>query len=342
MMLNNLECELLNNYQRDFPLTSRPFAVLARELGTVESTVIALLRRFARSGVVSRVGPVFRPNTVGVSTLAAASVPERNLIATADCVNSFAEVNHNYEREHHLNLWFVINTATRERLDVVLCEIERRTGHQVISLPLIRDYYIDLGFELDFGNGRRPGHKMNSAKSKACMSRKSEWRGCGDLIAALQAGLPLEHKPYAAIAERAGLTEEALIALIGNMQNAGVIKRFGVVVRHHELGYRANAMCVWDVADERVDELGERMANLPFVNLCYRRKRCSPAWPYNLFCMVHGKERDRVLGRMEQLNRDLRLLALPRAVLFSARRFKQRGALYRVDESIDNERTAYG
>ncbi len=342
MMLNHIECELLNNYQRDFPLTSRPFVALGRELGTSENTVIELLRRFTRLGVVSRVGPVFRPNTVGVSTLAAASVPERDLIATADCVNSFAEVNHNYEREHHLNLWFVINTATRERLDAVLLEIERRTGHQVISLPLMRDYYIDLGFELDFDNGRRPERRSKSAKSDTCMSRKSEWRGCGDSIAALQAGLPLEHKPYAAIAERAGLTEEALIALIGNMQNAGVIKRFGVVVRHHELGYRANAMCVWDVADERVDELGERMANLPFVNLCYRRERCSPAWPYNLFCMVHGKERDRVLGRVEQLNRDLRLLELPRAVLFSARRFKQRGALYRVDESIDNERTAYG
>jgi DNA-binding Lrp family transcriptional regulator len=148
------------------------------------------------------------------------------------------------------------------------------------------------------------------------------------LIAALSEGLPLVPKPYAALAEKVGLSEGEVIDGLKGLLGDGVIRRFGVVVRHHELGYRANAMVVWDVADEEIGDAGRRLAALPFVTLCYRRPRRLPAWPYNLFCMIHGRDRGEVEDLIERAAREADLGAAPREVLFSRRRFKQRGARY--------------
>ena len=148
------------------------------------------------------------------------------------------------------------------------------------------------------------------------------------LIAAIQRGLPLVHRPYAAVAEQTGLSEEEVLTRVRRLLDSGVIKRMGVVVRHHELGYRANAMVVWDVPDTQVDELGQCLGRFDFVTLCYRRPRRLPDWPYNLFCMIHGRDHDAVLGRVQQLVECCALEAIPHQVLFSRRRFKQRGAVY--------------
>lgn len=148
------------------------------------------------------------------------------------------------------------------------------------------------------------------------------------LLAAIEDGLPLDPRPYARIAERIGATEAAVIETIGSLRSRGVISRFGIVVRHHELGYRANAMTVWDVADAHVAETGRRIAAMDGVTLCYRRPRRRPDWPYNLFAMVHGRDRQAVTALVEQVSTQAGLADAPRAVLFSRRRFKQRGARY--------------
>ena len=148
------------------------------------------------------------------------------------------------------------------------------------------------------------------------------------LIAALQPGLPLTSRPYAAVADAAGMSEDEAIECIGTLIERGVIKRFGIVVRHRELGYSANAMVVWDVPNDLVAEIGRRMAESPAVTLCYRRPRRRPDWQYNLFCMIHGRDRSAVARQVEELAEELGITNVPRAVLFSRRRFKQRGADY--------------
>ena len=149
------------------------------------------------------------------------------------------------------------------------------------------------------------------------------------LIAAIQDGLPLVARPYAAIGERIGMSEEEVIRSLRDLLGQGVIKRLGVVVRHRAVGYDANAMVVWDVPDEEVRELGSCLGRFPFVTLCYRRPRRLPAWPYNLFTMIHGRDRGQVLARVDELVRDCGLEDIPRRALFSRRCFKQRGARYR-------------
>jgi DNA-binding Lrp family transcriptional regulator len=145
---SKLEQRLLNDFQHGLPLSPTPYADLAEQLGVYESTVIESLQRLQTEGVISRVGAVFRPNRVGVSTLAAMAVPEEELETIADIVSSFDEVNHNYERDHHFNLWFVVVAADDESLKSTLSEIGKRSGYKVMDLPLLEDFYIDLGFEL--------------------------------------------------------------------------------------------------------------------------------------------------------------------------------------------------
>lgn len=148
------------------------------------------------------------------------------------------------------------------------------------------------------------------------------------LLAAIQHGLPLTTRPYAEIAEKLGISEAEVVARLAWLREAGVIRRFGVVVRHHELGYSANAMVVWDVPDRQVAELGHCLAGFDFITLCYRRPRHLPQWRYNLYCMIHGKSREEVLAHLEWMVNHCGLQALPHEVLFSRRRFKQRGAVY--------------
>jgi DNA-binding Lrp family transcriptional regulator len=152
MALSKLQKHLLNDFQRDFPLSSTPFRDLADSLGVAEAEVLAGLRNLSDSQLISRVGPVFAPQRVGTSTLAALAVPEERLEEVAEWVSRLPEVNHNYEREHRYNLWFVLTAPDQERLDGVLAEIERWTGLAVLSLPLLEDFHIDLGFPLDFGD----------------------------------------------------------------------------------------------------------------------------------------------------------------------------------------------
>jgi DNA-binding Lrp family transcriptional regulator len=319
--VNALEHRLLNDFQRLFPLVPQPYAVLAEAIGTDERAVIEAYARLRDAGALSRIGAVFRPGAIGASTLAAMAVPAERLEAVAAIVSAFPGVNHNYEREHRLNLWFVAAAPGEAALDALLARIGALTGIEVLKLPLVEEYHIDLGFPLDGGESpRTPRAKRTSRVSLGAADRR--------LVAALEDGLALEPRPYAALGRRAALTEQAVIDRLERWQAEGLVRRFGVVVRHHELGWRANAMAVWDVPDDVVTAHGRRLARAAGVTLAYRRARALPGWPYNLFCMVHGTERGEVQARIQALGRECGLEAFPHAVLFSRTRFKQTGPRY--------------
>jgi DNA-binding Lrp family transcriptional regulator len=146
--LTALEKCLLNEYQRGFPLCPEPYAEIAAQLGVAEADVILTLESLQRRGFISRVGPVFAPQRAGASTLAALAVPEDRLESVANLVSAYAEVNHNYQREHAWNLWFVITAPDQQRVEQVLADIEAASGLAVLNLPLERAFYIDLGFPL--------------------------------------------------------------------------------------------------------------------------------------------------------------------------------------------------
>jgi len=148
MDLNHLEKKLVNGWQKGFPLTARPYEQIAAEMDLAEADVIDMLASLKQRGLLSRVGAVVRPNTVGASSLVAMSVPPQQLDEVAEIVCRETQVNHNYERENELNLWFVVTSSSPDELDAVLARIEKNTGFETIKLPLEKAYHIDLGFNI--------------------------------------------------------------------------------------------------------------------------------------------------------------------------------------------------
>ena len=139
----------------------------------------------------------------------------------------------------------------------------------------------------------------------------------------LEAGLPLAARPYQVLAERVGASEEAVLEQVRRWSDSGLFRRMGLVIKHRALGFRANAMLVMDIPDECVDEVGRKLGQAAGVNLCYQRPRRLPDWPYNLFCMVHGREREQVCRLIEQMLAENGLRDVPHQLLFSTRAFKQ-------------------
>lgn len=312
---------VLNRFQRDFPLVSRPFAAMARALATTEDAVLDTLADGLAQGTVARIGPVFAPNAVGASTLAALTVPPHRLEAVAAGVSAHPAVTHNYARDHAWNLWFVATAADDAALSHALATIERDAGcGPLLDLRLEAEYHIDLGFDLEHGGRRWPGVASRTSPGSIALDHATR-----ALVDALAAGLPLVPQPFTAIADAIGSTESAVLDTIARWTASGVIRRFGVVVRHAELGYRANAMAVWQVPEADVAARGAALAAMPGITLCYRRRTVPHLWPYNLFCMVHGEARETVDATLRHAAHACGLDAHPGVVLATLARFKQRG-----------------
>lgn len=154
------------------------------------------------------------------------------------------------------------------------------------------------------------------------------------LIEAIQHGLPITSRPYRAIGKQFNLSEDEVVQRITFLKQTGLIKRFGVIVKHQRLGYTANAMVVMNVPDHLAKEIGEAISQVNFVNLCYQRPRHGEQWPFNLYCMIHGKSRSKVLQQLDQLVQSCKLNRYERDVLFSQRCFKQRGAYYYTPDTL--------
>ncbi|MGI9353200.1 MAG: siroheme decarboxylase subunit beta [Rhizobiaceae bacterium] len=318
LLANNPALELANKWQRSFPLHPRPFAQIGLGNSLSETEVIEYMQVLTDQNILSRIGVAIRPNTAGASTLAAMSVPKTQLDEIAALVSEFSTVNHNYEREHEINLWFVVTASSRDEVNFTLKSIARQSGLEVLNLPLKRAYHIDLGFPLD-----RPAHQ-----SPCYRPPESSFASAVEVevLKTMQEGLPLIPHPYAALATRTGHRESEFISQLRNLVDRGVVSRFGCILRHRSLGYLANAMTVWDVPDDIVDRIAHKLAARSEVTLCYRRQRCYPGWPYNLFVMIHGQEREAVLELISKAEQETGLCDYPSSILFSRRCFKQRGA----------------
>jgi len=317
------ELGLLNRWQRGFPLVPRPFEAIAQAEQMDKAVVLAAFRALQADGRMTRIGALFRPNVVGASTLAAMRVPAADLERVAAQVSAHPEVNHNYERSHTVNLWFVATAGDAQVLEAVLRAIEAESGLAVLRLPLLEEYHIDLGFDLAADRDTVRARDALPAPGPQVLDTRER-----RLIAALADGLPLEAQPWIRLGEVAAMTEAEVVATIHGWLERGALRRFGAVARHRRLGYDANAMVVWDVPESVAGTAGARLAAEQAVTLCYRRARRAPEWPYNLYCMVHGQVRETVLSQVARLTRIAGLEARPHEILFGERCFTQRGARY--------------
>ena len=316
-----IDRQLLDDWQRDFPITPRPFAVLAEAVSLPETEVIERLSAMHQSGRITRVGATCAPNTLSASTLAAIAVPDHEIELVAEIINQEPGVNHSYAREDHWNLWFVATGPDRAHVNETLARIESNSGYPVLDLRLVRPFNVDLGFRMS--GVSRPVSKHTS--------RPADMSGIqpGDnaLMQALTRGMPIVDAPFAALAKELDVTEATVLERIAALTEARVLSRLGVIVRHRALGWRSNAMVVWDIDHDAITEAGPALAALPGITLCYERTPIEGIWPYRLYSMIHAKSRDEAMAVLAKARALPALAGVAHKALFSTRCFRQTGAM---------------
>ena len=315
---------LLDDWQRDFPIIPRPFDSIGDALGIPASAVIAKLHKFCATGRVTRVGATCAPNTVSASTLAAIAAPDHRIEEVARIIGQFPGVNHSYLRENDWNLWFVVTGPDRAHVDATLRGIEAESGLRVLDLRLVRPFNVDLGFAL---RGKKSLPLRTTPINASVFDDPDR-----PILQALTNGLPLTDRPFADLAGQLAMTEDHLIDRIKVLTDARIISRLGVIVRHRALGWRANAMVVWDMDHEAITHAGPLLAAQPGITLCYERTPVEGAWPYRLYSMIHARSRAEALAVLDRICTLPTFDGVPHVPLFSVRCFKQMGAMVAAPE----------
>ena len=334
--IDAVDAALIDEYQSGFPVESRPFDRVAREIADETAAevdadgIVDRVQNLREQGVFRRFGAVLNPPVIGSSTLAAVQAPENRFDEIAEIINGYRQVNHNYRRDHEWNQWFVVTAGSREKRDAILTEIEDRTGCVVLNLPMLTDYYIDLEFPV-VNRDRFARESLESTEVSATRISENA-RGDltpleADLLLAIQDGFPLSATPYADVAEEIDADVDDVLAAVDRLLADGCIKRIGCVVNHIVTGFTNNCMVVWNVPDDDLDRLGEMVGSLPYVTLCYHRpRRSDQKWEYNLFTMIHGREADAVEAKIDELAANY--LPVEHERLYSTETLKQTGAQY--------------
>ena len=296
--LSPLQCKFINQFQGGVPLTEQPFSNIAALLGTREATLIQLIQELLDKGIISRFGPFYNADRLGGAfTLAAMRVPESRFQEVADRINGLDAVAHNYQREHELNMWFVIAADTPSGIDRSIETIESSTGLKVFNFPKLQEFFLGLKLQIE-ENGVVTTVPMKIPEFDTPHTPDELDRR---IIKATQAGLPLVHEPFTLIADEVGSSSGEVISRMEKMLASGMIRRIGAAPNHYRLGLKANGMTVWDISDSQLAQTGTRMGQLDFVSHCYERPRHLPEWPYNLFAMIHGSDRNEVQQKLEQM-----------------------------------------
>lgn len=292
--LDERDQELLNTIQTEFPLVTRPFAALGERLGVSESEVMDRYRRLKDERIIRQVSAIFDTRKLGYrSSLIATAVDEEQVDQAAALIDAHPGVSHDYRRDHEFNLWWTIAVPPDESLPAHVNALHRLTGaRSTRMLPTLQLYKI--GVDLDVSDTR-----SMAARSTLPAYRETP-RTAADLTAEevgyvleLQEDLQVEATPYASMAERLGTSEDALVKAAHGLVEEGLMRRYAAVLNHRRAGFGANAMSVWSVPEDRVDEYGYQLAGYAAVSHCYRRPTY-PDWPYALFGMIHATSKERV------------------------------------------------
>ncbi len=207
------------------------------------------------------------------------------------------------------------STALQDTLN----RIKARSGLPVHSFPLLRAFNIDLGFNLD-------GAKSNALDQGVLQKLKLDDTD-RQIMQALAQGLRLIARPFAALASSLGMVEQRVLERVKRLSDAGYLTRVGIILRHRALGWRSNAMVVWQVPVDQVETAGRRLAALPGITLCYQRQTVPGVWPYTLYCMIHARSRHEAMDVLTKASALPELARIRHEVLFSTHCFKQTGAL---------------
>jgi DNA-binding Lrp family transcriptional regulator len=327
--LSTLDRSLLERVQAQFPLVPRSYAALAQSLGLEETEVLERIQKLKAAGMIREISAIFDTRCLGYqTTLVAFHAASDSLENVAAEVSAHAGVSHNYARPHHYNLWFTLAVPPGVNLVQAVERIARGTGvDDWLNLPALRVFKIRTHFKMVQGGDPTSlaGPEGPTLDDRPFTSADIPY------VRALQQDLALVPRPFAGPAGWIGTSEEELLAKARELQAAGIMRRFGAVLRHRKVGYRANGMACWAVLPSRIEEAGRRAAEYPQVSHCYQRPAYPPSWPYSLFTMIHGQSKGEVEAIVTQLAQETEIEEYK--VLYSTREFKKERVRYFEEEA---------
>ena len=310
--------EILSRIQKKFPLTKRPFKVIADELGISEDEVLDILNEQKDAGIIRQTSAIFDTKRLGYrSSLVAFEIDEDKIDDAVKIINSHPGVSHNYERNHQFNIWFTMAVAPDSALGLektieILADLTKANDY--IMLPTLKLFKINV--KLNTTGKDEKKEKVKKVEHKDIELTPLHHK----VIEKIQYDIKFIQEPFAKIVDELEIDYDTLFNILSELQDSGMMRRFASILNHRKAGFNANAMVVWDVDEKQGEEIGKKAAEFSAVSHCYLRPKYEN-WPYNLFTMVHGKtsqETDAIINEMA--------LEIPNKAympLYSSREFKK-------------------
>lgn len=313
--------KILKIIQGEIPLVKRPFLVLAKELGLKETEFLKVIEKLIENSIVRQIAPIYDSKMLGYdSALVAFRVDKERLERVANFINSCPGVSHNYERTHDFNLWFTLavfpDALSLE--DIVKLMAERTQTQDYVVLRTVRMFKI--GVKLDYESTlERESFSVNTYTYVPLSDEEKK------IVSVTQGSIPLTERPFFEYAKKLSISEEDLLTKLREFKERGILRRISAILHHRRAGFVANAMSVWKVPEDSVEEVGSYIASFKGVSHCYERTT-NESWKYNLFAMIHGKSVEDVQRLVERISEEKALRDY--ALLFSTREFKKERIRY--------------
>jgi DNA-binding Lrp family transcriptional regulator len=323
--IDSLDKQLLNEIQWQFPLVNRPFLEISKRYNVSEDEVLERIKILKRIGLIRQINAIFDTRRLGYkSTLVAFSVLQDKLDQVANEVNRHPGVSHNYERNHEYNMWFTLAVppfGDMKRDLEHMASLDGVTKYRV--LPTLRLYKI--GVKLDVLNQDPSDPKPTEELKTVSQAKFTVTDLDKKFIRVLQEDIETTAEPFKKSARALGITTGELFAKAKEYEQLGVIRRFAAILRHRDAGFSANGMVVWKVPEDKIDEVGYKLATFPQVSHCYRRPVFYD-WPFNLFSMVHARTLKAAEMIAESMSSAVKIKEY--SILFSTREFKKQRVKY--------------
>ena len=340
--MDTVDKDILNFIQREFPLVREPYEAIGREVGVAGDEVIRRIEALKRGKVIRQISAIFDTRVLGYqSTLVAARIPKDKLSEGAKAINSHPGVSHNYERNNEFNLWYTVAVPPDSRLGLegtvdVMHHISGAEKTRI--LPTLKLFKIGVTLDMKEGaTAKKEAPQYGEGdRSRADRNISEEDRTA---IRALQEDIPLTPRPFDLWGKEFGMPYEELLEKAYELQERKIMRRFSAVLYHRKAGFRANAMGVWEVPDERVEEVGNAFAQYQAVSHCYQRPTYED-WPYALFSMVHGRTVEECEAVLDAMAAETGLSE--RLSLYSTREYKKTRVRYFTPEMEAWERLYAG
>jgi siroheme decarboxylase len=322
--LDETDKRLMNLLQSSYPLEAEPFELIASEAELGSDEVKSRTQRLLDERIIREITPIFDTRALGYSSmLVAAKVDTEHPHRAAQIINSHPGVSHNYLRTHEFNLWFTIATPPDSELGLegTLEVLQRLTGAESIrQLPTLQLFKINMNLEMEGGTDEL------AATAEAPPPRELERQPYDEVdiavIRALQGPMEVCDRPYDAAADEAGMSTHDLLEHLRGMVDRKLLRRVAAILYHRRAGFSANGMGVWRVPEERILDVGARMAAVRGISHCYQRPTYAD-WPYSVFTMAHGRSKEECDAVLDGIAGEHDLHGPDRAVLYSSTEFKK-------------------